>query len=174
MQIVLIKNYDIPASVRKQFAKYTSMELYTNRLVGKGNPNGDITYFFKNYMDVTWTPASLATQFAQLVFITHENANSYVSANNIANFNDINKIPFCSGMFNYATANGYVQQLCMDIKAAMREYQMHKDEIERADTNVVQAALSPADEIKKFKELLDCGVITEEEFAEKKKQLLGL
>ena len=38
----------------------------------------------------------------------------------------------------------------------------------------VQAALSPADELKKFKELLDMGVITQEEFDAKKKQLLGL
>lgn len=35
-------------------------------------------------------------------------------------------------------------------------------------------ALSSADELKKFKELLDMGVITQEEFNEKKKQLLGL
>ena len=33
---------------------------------------------------------------------------------------------------------------------------------------------SAADEIKKFKELLDMGVITQEEFDAKKKQLLGL
>lgn len=38
----------------------------------------------------------------------------------------------------------------------------------------IQAVLSPADEIKKFKELLDIGVITQEEFNAKKKQLLGL
>ena len=42
------------------------------------------------------------------------------------------------------------------------------------DNTVIQAALSPADEIKKFKELLDMGVITQEEFDAKKKQLLGL
>lgn len=35
-------------------------------------------------------------------------------------------------------------------------------------------ALSSADELKKFKELLDCGVISQEEFNAKKKQLLGL
>lgn len=35
-------------------------------------------------------------------------------------------------------------------------------------------ATSPADELKKFKELLDCGIITQEEFDAKKKQLLGL
>ena len=34
--------------------------------------------------------------------------------------------------------------------------------------------ISPADELKKFKELLDSGVITQEEFDVKKKQLLGL
>lgn len=38
----------------------------------------------------------------------------------------------------------------------------------------VQAAFSAADEIKKFKELLDMGIITQEEFDAKKKQLLGL
>ena len=35
-------------------------------------------------------------------------------------------------------------------------------------------AISAADELKKFKELLDAGVITQEEFDAKKKQLLGL
>lgn len=35
-------------------------------------------------------------------------------------------------------------------------------------------AISAADELKKFKELLDSGVITQEEFDAKKKQLLGL
>ena len=38
----------------------------------------------------------------------------------------------------------------------------------------VVAQASAADELKKFKELLDMGVITQEEFDEKKKQLLGL
>jgi predicted Zn-dependent peptidase len=33
---------------------------------------------------------------------------------------------------------------------------------------------SSADELKKYKELLDSGVITQEEFDAKKKQLLGL
>lgn len=34
--------------------------------------------------------------------------------------------------------------------------------------------VSPAEELKKFKELLDMGIITQEEFDAKKKQLLGL
>lgn len=36
------------------------------------------------------------------------------------------------------------------------------------------APVSPADELKKFKELLDMGAITQEEFDSKKKQILGL
>lgn len=39
-------------------------------------------------------------------------------------------------------------------------------------TNIQQ--LSPAEEIKKFKDLLDAGIISQEEFDAKKKQLLGL
>ena len=39
---------------------------------------------------------------------------------------------------------------------------------------VQQAKDSPADEITKYKELLDNGIISEEEFDGKKKELLGL
>lgn len=39
---------------------------------------------------------------------------------------------------------------------------------------VVQQAASPAEELKKMKELLDMGIVTQEEFDAKKKQLLGL
>ncbi len=38
----------------------------------------------------------------------------------------------------------------------------------------ITAAISPADEIMKYKKLLDCGAITAEEYEAKKKQLLGL
>lgn len=41
-------------------------------------------------------------------------------------------------------------------------------------TKVTNAAISNADEIRKFKQLLEEGIITQEEFDAKKKQLLGL
>ena len=41
-------------------------------------------------------------------------------------------------------------------------------------TTIIQQAASPAEELKKMKELLDMGIITQEEFDAKKKQLLGL
>ena len=42
------------------------------------------------------------------------------------------------------------------------------------DTKETKVQISAADEIKKYKELLDIGVITQEEFDAKKKELLGL
>lgn len=40
-------------------------------------------------------------------------------------------------------------------------------------TNKVQATFSPADELRKFKELLDMGIISQQEFDAKKRQLIG-
>lgn len=56
---------------------------------------------------------------------------------------------------------------------------LSKEEFERekaaqCTTTPAAPAASAADELKKFKELLDMGVITQEEFNAKKKQLLGL
>lgn len=58
-----------------------------------------------------------------------------------------------------------------DVKA------LSKEEWEAETTKQAQTAapaVSSADELKKFKDLLDSGVITQEEFDAKKKQLLGL
>ncbi len=167
----LLKVFQIPESVRKQYAKYLTLELYTDRLIGKGGGNGDITYFFKNYMGVTWTPASLATQFAQIVFLTHENSGNYINGSNLTNIVDMNKIPFCSGMFSYEEANAYTKALYMEIKAALDNF---KEQESNASTAPVVQQVSAADELLKFKQLLDMGAITQEEFDAKKKQLLGL
>ncbi|MBO7170519.1 MAG: SHOCT domain-containing protein [Clostridia bacterium] len=42
-----------------------------------------------------------------------------------------------------------------------------------SSTTIIQAS-SNAEELKKYKDLLDAGIITQEEFDAKKKQLLGL
>ncbi|HAQ1921192.1 TPA: SHOCT domain-containing protein, partial [Enterococcus faecium] len=42
------------------------------------------------------------------------------------------------------------------------------------DNNSKETQISSADEIKKYKELLDEGIINQEEFDFKKKELLGL
>ena len=48
------------------------------------------------------------------------------------------------------------------------------DEYKKIKERENNTSFSAADELKKYKELVDEGVITQEEFDEKKKQLLGL
>lgn len=67
-----------------------------------------------------------------------------------------------SVMFRKADNN-----LAMEIKDKIEQLQQQKN-------NNQGSSMSVADEIKKFKELLDSGIITEDEFNQKKKQLLGL
>lgn len=74
-------------------------------------------------------------------------------------------------MYKYAPANDYVKNLYLEIIKVFDEYKANENNMEA--TQIVQQG-SAADELKKFKELLDMGVITQEEFDAKKKQLLGL
>ena len=62
----------------------------------------------------------------------------------------------------------YMQEVINYVKAKVSEYK------QAANVVNVAAPQSNADELKKYKELLDAGVITQEEFDAKKKQLLGL
>lgn len=59
-----------------------------------------------------------------------------------------------------------------EIKSAIIEKKKSMQKVEETVTK--NAPVSNAEELKKYKELLDSGVITQEEFDAKKKQLLGL
>lgn len=52
--------------------------------------------------------------------------------------------------------------------------QVAVDKVKQSEVSPKTSVISTADEILKFKNLLDAGIITEEEFQAKKKQLLGL
>lgn len=58
----------------------------------------------------------------------------------------------------------------------LSKFQIIVDQLEQEKgvTKELTSGTSSADEIKKFKELLDMGAITQEEFDAKKKELLGL
>ena len=53
-------------------------------------------------------------------------------------------------------------------------YDLVNDALKPSNSTTVVKQLSPADELKKFKELLDAGILTQEEFDAKKKELLGI
>lgn len=67
-------------------------------------------------------------------------------------------------------ANNTIEELTKEINNAIRNYNTPSNQ----SVNMIQNSFSAADEIKKFKELLDLGVITKEEFDLKKKDLLGI
>lgn len=62
-------------------------------------------------------------------------------------------------------------QIANNIKAYIESIIVNRTS---SQNTIIQQTSSSADELKKFKELLDAGAITQEEFDTKKKQLLGL
>lgn len=71
--------------------------------------------------------------------------------------------------FIYNQAEKSVQEILSKFQIIVNELEEEK-KIKKDSNN----AISPTDEIKKYKELLDMGAISEEEFNEKKKELLNL
>lgn len=69
----------------------------------------------------------------------------------------------------YKTASKSVQNILSKFQIIVNQLEKEKGVSVENNSNI-----SAADEIKKFKELLDSGVISQEEFDVKKKQLLGL
>ena len=83
----------------------------------------------------------------------------------------------------YINENNTLETLTINSKNIDKTINAFRELIPNKEESVVQiessknaknAVVSSADELKKFKELLDSGIITQEEFDAKKKQLLGL
>lgn len=100
--------------------------------------------------------------------------NAMTSAANALNGN------YAASAVNQANANSQINQIrdfgkcpnCGSIDLVELEQGDYEREMQKANNS--QPVTSSADELKKFKELLDMGVINQEEFDAKKKQLLGL
>lgn len=78
-----------------------------------------------------------------------------------------------------ATSSGKINFLFIEksneIHELIRNLLINRQEAKKAESAPqIISSLSNADELKKYKELLDTGVITQEEFDAKKKQLLGM
>lgn len=171
----LIKSFNVPADVRKktnlgytQF--YEKLDIYDNKMVGLNNGVEAMTWHFKEYTNIQVINANLNSQFARIVFITTAGGNKreflVSTMTNVSIQGDMNKILFCSGMFSYKKANEYAKEVFDVLYKAFNDYK------ERGE--VSSNPISSADELKKYKELLDSGAITQEEYDKKKKELLNL
>ncbi len=174
----IIETIPIPEKLRKQttlasMTFYDKIEIYKNRVSGWIYRQIARTWFYKDYVGIEIVNASLNSQFAQVVFLTGHNSKNTAlgidlfASQNINAYKDTNRFVLCGGMFSYAAANEMAEYIVSKIRAAFEEYKNH-------EYDVPSSTFSPADELKKFKELFDTGVISQEEFEAKKKQLLSL
>ena len=117
--------------------------------------NGDKEFFYSDLTSVQFKQASKWING----YIQFEYPGSHSSGND---FNSENSFAFQLSKVDNETATKAVDF----IKAKIREAKAPKAQ--------VVAATSAADELMKYKQLMDMGVISAAEFEEKKKQLLGL
>ena len=174
-----IKSIAIPAEQRKKTTlaknlQYDRVDIYENRVVGYFDGQQTMTWFFRDYTGIDFIKANMNSQFAQVVFLTGINSKNraigpdLMATQNLNAIKDTNRLVFCSGMFSFNKTNDFASVVAADIRAAFENYKNRADEKEETP------AVSAADELKKFKSLLDDGVISQEQFDAKKKQLLGI
>lgn len=116
---------------------------------------GEKTIYYKDAIGVQFKPSSVLDGYIQVETAAggQQNSSQYMGENSIQ----------FSGQKANEEAETVVEYIRNQIEA-----------VKNAPMGGVVQQTSDADELKKFKELLDMGVITQEEFDAKKKQLLGL
>lgn len=177
--MAILKTITVPAEQRKKTTLasnlyYDTLEIHDTKVVGYLNNQQTMTWYFKDYTGIDAVKASLNSQFAQVVFLTGINSKNRAvgvdlgASQNLNAMNDTNRVLFCSGMFSFSKTNDFADSVATDIRSAFESYRNHPEVWGSVST------VSEADEIKKFKALLDEGIISQEDFNAKKKQLLGV
>lgn len=129
--------------------------MVTGLLFSSNTTSGEKTIYFKDAIGVQYKPASLTDGYIQV-----ETAAGGMTGSSSA-YNSENSIQFG-------------KQVNADAEIVVSFIRQKIEEIKNAPVGGVVQQLSPAEELKKFKELLDMGVISQEEFDAKKKALLGI
>lgn len=130
--------------------------LVTGLVFGTSVTQGEKTIYYKDAIGVQYKPSSIADGYIQV-----ETAAGGVTSSS-SQYGGENSIQF-SGKDRNAEAEIIVAFIKNKI-----------EEIKNAPVGGIVQQVSPAEELKKFKDLLDAGIITQEEFDAKKKELLGL
>ena len=130
--------------------------LVTGLVFGTSVTQGEKTIYYKDAIGVQYKPSSIADGYIQV-----ETAAGGVTSSS-SQYGGENSIQF-SGKDRNAEAEIIVDFIKNKI-----------EEIKNAPIGGIVQQVSPAEELKKFKELLDTGIITQEEFDAKKKELLGI
>ena len=119
--------------------------------------DGEKTIYYSDVLGVQFKKTGVTLGYLQL-----ETASAIMN-NRADNFQNENSFTFDEHL------NDIMEEVQLFVKKKVEEAKRQKN-----SPVVVAGTISNADELKKFKELLDLGIITQEEFDAKKKQLLGL
>ena len=130
--------------------------MVTGLVFGTSTTQGEKTIYFKDAIGVQYKPSSITDGYIQI-----ETAAGGVSSTS-SQYGGENSI-----QFGGKKANEEAEIIATYIRKQI-------EEIKNAPVGGVVQQLSPAEELKKFKDLLELGVISQEEFDAKKKQLLGI
>lgn len=153
------------AKILSEFiGNFGKIELYNDKIVikrGIMHPNGrsQKEIYLSSITAIHIKEPGLQAGYIQFVVLGSHEVRQDAMMMNIAE--DENSVIF-NGKTKYNEALAFKSRI-EELKKASHQ-----------PTVIVQNQLSNADEIKKYKELLDMGAITEEEFVAKKKQLLEL
>lgn len=126
----------------------------TSLFLGGSATQGEKTIYYKDVIGVQYKPSKVTDGYIQV-----ETASAGRSAS--SEYGGENSIQFGG------KSNADAEMITSFIRAKI-------EEIKNAPVGGFVQKATPAEELKKFKELLDMGVISQEEFDAKKKQLLGL
>lgn len=159
----LIEKIQIPACYRTVSTVCpTAINLYDEYVEVEG-PRA-ATYFYKDFTGISTQNASIFCAYASIIFLNPVSADS-TWKNDMPVLTDRNRVLLCGGTFKYKGVNLYTAALAEKIRQALVAYKANPTEHKPLDT---------VNELKRYKELLDSGIITQEEFEAKKKQLLAL
>ena len=116
-------------------------------------------FYYTDITSVQFKNLGITSGYLQFEYAGSHSGNNYLSENSFT--------------FSATAGTSKYSQLKKDMPGIYEDIQKRVHEAKNTKNTTVQA-LSPAEELKKCKELADMGVITEEEFIAKKKQLLGI
>ena len=129
-------------------------------LFGGGMLNGNNEFYYKDITSVQFKNLGMTSGYMQFEYPgSHSGNKNYTSENSFA-------FSATVGTEKHRKLRDRMQEVYEDIQKRVRD-------AKNVNNTPIQT-ISPAGELKEFKELLDLGLISQEEFDIKKKQILGL
>lgn len=122
--------------------------------------NGDKQFYYKDITSVQFKNLGITSGYIQFEYAGSHSGNNYTSEN--------------SFVFSASIGTAKHKKMKEEMPKIYEYLQSKVDEAKKNNNNSIISTVSPAEELKKFKDLLDSGVISQEEFEAKKKQILGL